>query len=237
MGTVDPATLGELSTLLIREIGQALQIALAEAPAVRAEKIVIRLGQEPAPEGGGGPETPLPSGRYPGLDRGWELEIALAGDGRVLASPLPTLPPSPAPPLMALFAGLPATVIKGLDASRTRKFAEAGVETVADLAELSDERLAALTARVRSIFPAEMRAKARMLKATIPPIPTSPLDSQTLQKLLFVSAADLLQALGPDRSTPTEARQLKALLDILAVAVDSRVLRRFVWMDLRKGDA
>lgn len=217
------ASLGDFAAVLVREISQSLLLAATDAPLVRVHAVRIRFGQPSAAEEKG--DVSLLFDRYPFLENGWEVEVEM--DGKVQAQlagqPLPTV--EPGKPLLSVFGEMPLIRLKGINTEWTKFFAGLGITTIGSLAAVSQEVLSEAAQRKRSVKMWEYVGKARLLEMYIPALPPTPLDGRSLYVLQQMTPAEILTALGMKKLSTREADMLLELFALLAIAIDSVVLR------------
>ncbi len=216
------ASLGDFASVLVREISQSLLLAATDAPSVQVHTVRIRFGQAPDEEGG----SSLLVERYPFLENGWEVEMEMDGKVQAQLAGQPLLPVEPGRPLLSVFGAMPLVSLKGIDSEWAKFFDSLGVATIAALAGVSQETLSLAVQRKRSVKLWEYVGKARMLELCIPALPATSLDGKSIYALQQMAPAEIVAGLGKKSLSTREAEMLMELLAILAVAIDSRVLKR-----------
>ncbi len=90
----------------------------------------------------------------------------------------------------------------------------------------AQETLSRAAESKRSVRVWEYVGKARMLELCLPALPSTLLDDKSLYTLHLMTPAEILAALGTKKLSPREFDTMMELLAILAVAIDSAVLKK-----------
>ena len=227
------ASLGDFAAVLVREVSQSLLLAETEAPLIHVHTVRIRFGQPPAEEAEA--NGSLLSERYPFLGDGWEVEMEM--DGKVQAQlagrPLPSI--DPGKPLLAVFGDLPLTHLKGINTEWAKFFTAMGVTTIGSLASVSQETVSTFVRRKRSVKWWEYIGKARLLEMCIPALPSTPLDNKSIYSLQQMTPTEIFTALGARSLSSRETDILFELFALLAVAIDSALLKKISLGHIRQA--
>jgi hypothetical protein len=224
-------SLGETFKLLVQEFEDALSLVKRSHPTVAVRSVKVNIGQ--ADEQAAGEEEPAPapelilSDRYPGIDKGWQLQLELGERPAASLKGVPQqLPGVYVPTALDLYTEHPIGIIKGIDAEWTQFFAHFEISRVRHLARMDDQTLQELVAARHSLKPREFRCKAGLIETSIPLLPKSDLDGKTLYQLLLLSMEEVHEAFGVKRTALSEVTALYGLLENLTVAIDSRILQQ-----------
>jgi hypothetical protein len=244
----------ELTRLISREIDGALRLSSLSKDwrqKLHIASVRIRLGRisPPSPEtrgaisdvqgSAGDPARPfLMLEHYPPAQQGWEYEMEFS------AGPSPpkvrrmdgiwhVVPPEPLPTADLLFRDMPLRAIKGVHRAWEQRFGRLGISTIAELMSLKHRDLVGISEQTNSKYPLELFAKTQLLRVAVPEIPQSAADDAPLSKLIEKSPADLRKLIGHQRISATAGEQLYALLSMLHIAIDDRILRQILLEDLR----
>ena len=245
----------ELTRLISREIDSALRLSNLSKDweeKLHISHIKIKLGRVSPPsvkthkgdnpvEGSGGdpPKPFLLLEHYPPAKQGWEFELDFS------AGPAPpqvrrkdgvwhVLPLEPLPTADLLFRTMPIEVIKGVSKEWAERLGRLGISTVRMFMSLEHQELLDVSRQTLSRYPLELFAKAQLLRVVVPEIPISLADDYSLFELLGKSATDLRKLIGQKQISATASEHLYALLSLLHIVIDGRVLRRILLKDLRR---
>ncbi len=241
--------LSELLTLVHAEMRTVIDVIEAEPLAtcgLLVDTVRVKMGQKvaqaPTDEAGAGEEEPvavLNEDRYPPAEDGWLIELdyrpgqhqvqARVADESVAVLPIPRLR-SAAP----LFASLPVRAIKGIHHTWAKRLARFGIETVEQLAELNDDRLAEIVAKTRSRLPLEFRVKARLAGGEVPVIPPSDADRLSLHALAIRTPPELRKLIGV-RLSAIASRSLVSLIAVFVITIDTWALQELTLGELRES--
>lgn len=220
-----PKTMGDFVTLLIREISQSISLARYEAPLIQVQQVRVRFGEE------GGSDSVIEN-RYPFMANGWDVEMELGGklQARLYGEPLPPIPPKHS--LLDIFGDHPVSHIKGVNRGWASFFQRHKVETIGSLAAIPGATLQVLARERRSVILWEIHGKARLLTCEVPFFPSSSLDSETLYAILKMAPDRCLDRVGIHKTSVAEIQRLSDTMEILAIVVDSKVLKAMQLGDL-----
>jgi len=230
-------SLGDFAALLVREVTQALVLAQNYADYLEVRSVRVCLGQ--IPDGDSNEQAPADdtagsdadgfvlTERYPFFEKGWELAIEL--DTHVRAKrggdPLPVEVAKRV--LLDVFGALPVAAIKGVSKEWEERLRQSGILTVRSLAVMTDKELVEVMRSCDSRYPRELRGKARLLENVLPALPETPVGIVSLYDLISMQEGQVRQLIGSEKISETEAANLAAIIDILAVSLDVTVLRRY----------
>ncbi len=217
--------MGDFVTLLIREISQSISLARYEAPLIQVQQVRVRFGEE------GGSDSVIEN-RYPFMANGWDVEMELDGklQARLYGKPLPPIPPKHA--LLDIFGDHPVSHIKGVNTNWASFLQGHKVETIGSLAAISGAALQVLARERRSVTLWEIHGKARLLTSEVPFFPSSSLDAENLYAILKMAPDGLLDRVGIHKTSMAEIQRLSDTMEILAIVVDSKVLKTVQLGDL-----
>lgn len=241
--------LSELLILVHAEMRTVIDAIEAEPLAtcgLLVDTIRVKMGQKvakaPGDEAGAGEEEPavvLNEDRYPPAEDGWLIELdyrpgqhqvqARVADESVAVLPIPRLRTA-AP----LFAPLPVRAMKGIHHTWAKRLATFGIETVGQLAELDDDRLAKIVAKTRSRLPLEFRVKARLVGGGVPALPPSDADRLSLYALAIRTPPELRKLIGV-RLSAIDSRSLASLIAVLVTTIDTWALQKLTLGELRES--
>jgi hypothetical protein len=224
---------GEMFKVLVHEFKDALAIVKRSHPSITVRSVKMNIGQlddvspeendEKAP-----PQTDLIlKDRYPGIDKGWQLELEM---GERPSASLNGIPQRPSniyiPTALDYFSECPLGIIKGIDTQWTQFFASFEIYRVRHLARMDGQTLQKINAEKKSLKPCEFRHKAGLLDTPIPTLPESILNEKSLFNLLLFPRNDAHQALGTERVTSSEVAALYDLLEKLNLAIDTHIFHQ-----------
>lgn len=230
-------SLGDFAALLVREVTQALVLAQRYADYLDVRSVRVCLGQ--MPDGDGQEEAPTEDAagndgggfvlteRYPFFNKGWELAIELDTHVRAKRAGAPLPVEVAERDLLDVFGDLSVAAIKGVSKEWEERLGQSGILTVRSLAVMTDKELACVMRSCGSRYPRELRGKARLLENVLPALPETPVGIVSLYDLISMQEGQVRQLIGSEKISETEAANLAAIIDILAVSLDVTVLRRY----------
>jgi len=218
------SAVGELAGLLLRELDEAIRLALTHAPGVRVDRVALRIGQS-----GADGDQPLFLERYPEANGGWRLELD--------ATPVAVTPTKPlaedAPALLDFFASEPLAWLKGIDRQWSLRLRKSSITTLGQLANAGDEVLQELMEKHNSPQPILLRARVRVLRYTLPVWPATVLDEQPVSELVLKPLVHWRQQIKSTAVTTAELNALVAMAEVTANCIDIDKLRRLTIGQLR----
>ncbi len=211
-------SLGDFAALLTREISQALALARYEAPFIEVERVRVCFGQEKVDS------DSVIVKRYPFLTDGWDVEMEMGSTvyARLHGKELPVVKPRK---LLDVFSGNHISDIKGINTDWAAFFARHKVRTIGSLASISMADLQNLVRKRRSVRLWEFHGKARLLESELPFFPSTSLDNEKLYTLLKMAPDEIMSRAGSRTITKTEIDRITAVMEVLAIVIDSKVLR------------
>ena len=233
-------SLAEFCQALVDEFAVALVMVKRSHPNVAVRSVSINIGQteqdftDPKENGETGSKLLL-SDRYPGSEKGWQLQLELgerpvatfAGVERPLAS-------RTAATVLDLIRDRPLTVIDGISTRWSRFFANFGITRLIHLARLEEPKLREIIAESNSLLVREFRQKVLLLKLPLPALPSSGLGDKSLHELLRLPMREVQENFSRP-VTRSEVAAFFEVLDILNVVIDSRFLRKIPFHELLDG--
>lgn len=210
-------SLGDFAALLTREISRALALARYEAPFVEVEKVRVRFGQE-------GDDDSVITRRYPFLTGGWDVEMEMGSKvyARLHGEELPVIEPRS---LLDVFRANDISDIKGINTDWAAFFARHEVRTIGGLASISMAGLRSMARQRRSVKLWEFHGKAALLETELPFFPQTSLDNEKLYALLKMAPEEIMSRAGSHVITEAEIERIAAVMEVLAIVIDSKVLR------------
>ncbi len=211
-------SLGDFAALLTREISQALALARYEAPFIEVERVRVCFGQEEVDS------DSVIVKRYPFLTDGWDVEMEMGSTvhARLHGKELPVVKSRQ---LLDVFRGNQLSDIKGINTDWAAFFARHKVRTIGSLASISMAELQNLARERRSVKLWEFHGKARLLESELPFFPPTSLDNEKLYTLLKMAPDEIMARVGARRITAVEIERIAAVMEVLAIVLDSKVLR------------